>query len=308
MSARSALVVGPRGLVGHGIAAALVSDGWQVLGKGKDGKYKAIIRNQVGMSFELIEDTPMLASEGIHVLVLAADLFPGFGSSYRSLKRFYENLLSDLIRLGLQHVCLISSASVYGEMGLNNRALESDPLLAESAYGKFKAVEEALVFELCESLGVSLMIARGSSVFGSCPKSEFSRGLVGSISYALVKDVPFHLTTSLSTTRDFINNEYFGGVIRHLLSHDLAGILNIGGDPFSVRELIDVLEISTQKKLHINQDLERNHASHCVLDCKRLRNILEKNDYPVVPTAVQLTEYQKGKLSTSSNLLKGEIS
>lgn len=307
MSARSALVVGPRGLVGHGIAAAFVRDGWQVLGKVKDGKYKAITSNRVETSFEMIEDIPMLAGEGIHVLVLAADLFPGFGSNYESLKRFYENLLSDLIKLGLHHVCLISSASVYGEIGLNNRALESDPLLAESAYGKFKAVEEALVFELCESLGVPLMIARGSSIFGSCPKSEFSRGLVGSISYALVKDVPFLLTTSLSTTRDFINNEYFGDVIRHLLSQDFAGILNIGGDPFSVRELIDVLEKSTQKKLLINQDQERNDASHCVLDCKKLGNILEKSDYPVVPTAVQLTEYQKGKLITSSSILKGEI-
>ena len=99
MSARSALVVGPRGLVGHGIAAAFVRDGWQVLGKVKDGKYKAITLNQGGISFEPIEDTPMLAGEGIHVLVLAADLFPGFGGNYESLKRFYENLLYDLIKL-----------------------------------------------------------------------------------------------------------------------------------------------------------------------------------------------------------------
>ena len=42
---------------------------------------------------------------------------------------------------------------------------------------------------VCDSIKVGLVIARGSSI-GSSPRSEFSQGLVGSISYALVKDTP----------------------------------------------------------------------------------------------------------------------
>ncbi len=195
------------------------------------------------------------------------------GESIKAPLEFYNantnstiQLLRAMSRFKVSNLVFSSSSSVYGHHGANGAVVEDSELVPISPYGRSKLFAEQIINDAKIPFGINSVALRYFNVIGSSPEcgldlSKFNllpnlyRAISSNHSIQVFGDS--YATPDGTCIRDYVDVRQLAKAhVRSLellsLGAEIPSAINIGsGTGFSVREIIDVLQISTGKSLNI---------------------------------------------------------
>jgi UDP-glucose 4-epimerase len=221
---------------------------------------------QLSQIFAQLKDAP---SAGV---VHAAGL-KFAGESIKAPLEFYNantnatiQLLIAMSKFKVSNLVFSSSSSVYGQHGANGPVVEDSELVPISPYGRSKLFAEQIINDAKIPFGINSVALRYFNVIGSRPEcgldlSKFNllpnlyRAISSNHSIQVFGDS--YATPDGTCIRDYVDVRQLAKAhVRSLellsLGEDIPSAINVGsGSGFSVREIIDVLQMSTGKYLNI---------------------------------------------------------
>jgi UDP-glucose 4-epimerase len=195
------------------------------------------------------------------------------GESIKAPLDFYNANTNSTIQLlramsdfKVTNLVFSSSSSVYGDHGANGAVVEDSELVPISPYGRSKLFAEQIINDAKIPFGINSVALRYFNVIGSRPEcgldlSKFN--LLPNLYRATASNHPIQVfgdsyaTPDGTCIRDYVDVRQLAKAhVRTLellsLGAEIPSAINIGsGTGFSVREVIDVLQISTGKSLNI---------------------------------------------------------
>ena len=195
------------------------------------------------------------------------------GESIKTPLEFYNantnstiQLLRAMSKFKITNLVFSSSSSVYGHHGADGAVVENSELMPISPYGRSKLFAEQIIDDAKIPLGINSVALRYFNVIGSRPEcgldlSKFNllpnlyRAISSNDSIQVFGDS--YATPDGTCIRDYVDVRQLAKAhVRslELLSWgaEIPSAINIGsGTGFSVREIIDVLQMSTGKSLNI---------------------------------------------------------
>jgi UDP-glucuronate 4-epimerase len=291
-----ALVTGSAGFIGSHLTESLLRDGIEVVGidcfndnYGREQKLRNMRHLSDWSSFQFVPidlargDLEEFVRETDVVFHLAAE--PGVRSSWGQRYSQYlrnnilatQHLLEAAKAVGSRRIVYASSSSIYGN-ALQRPTAEDTPAQPRSPYGQTKLAMEHLCSLYRENFGVDSVGLRYFTVFGprQRPDMAFHR-----ICRALLLDEEFHVFGDGRQTRDFT---FVGDIVAATrasadaeLDTQQYPVFNVGGgSPASLREVIEILERITEKRLMAAyDDSEPGDVRDTEADTSRARAHLE---------------------------------
>jgi nucleoside-diphosphate-sugar epimerase len=238
-SFKQLLVTGASGFLGSKVVSLAIEEGWQVRALDRSER-KPISGVQVFMGD--LGDTVMLrkACEGVTAVIHVAGLAHVFGPGAKDSSAFNEvnevgtrNVVDAALEVGVPHVILVSSVSVYGSYSgaICDESVPCDPQ-GPYAISKWRGEIKAI-----ERMGIgagSLTILRFATIYG-----EGDRGNVAKLISALDRG-HFIWPGSGNNQKSLIYRDDAAWACLHALDRTVPGIeiYNVSAQPATMREIV----------------------------------------------------------------------
>lgn len=136
---------------------------------------------------------------------------------------------------GVSRFFYVSSCAVYGDASTTSELKSCQP---KNLNGKFKTLNEELVFTFCKAKGINPTVFRLFNIYGG--HDRFS--VISNLKRCLEFSERFKLLNNGTSRRDFIHVQDAAKIISKCLSIDkLPTVINVGtGQTTSVKEILDV--------------------------------------------------------------------
>lgn len=271
MSVKCCLITGGGGFIGSHLVKAFVLDGWKV--KVLDRFLGITFESSIGKKVEYFkgdfDDRAQLKKilPGVDVLLhLASTTTPAMAygrSSFDVESNLIGtlNLLEESILHGVSRVIFPSSGgTVYGKVR-NVPITEKHPTRPISSHGIIKLAIENYIQMYSHEKGLQYTILRIANPYGPGQRPDASQGAVAVFTGKILRNENIDLWGDGSAVRDFI---YIDDLVRAVLSvvnvkDSMNQIINIGGgEGFSIRQVISIIERKTGKGALINYHHARN--------------------------------------------------
>jgi dTDP-glucose 4,6-dehydratase len=167
---------------------------------------------------------------------------------------------------------LVSTDEVYGEV-MEGRSREEDPLHPRSPYSATKAGGELIADAYAASLGVPVVVTRGSNTYGP---NQYPEKLIPLLITNAIDDIPLPLYKDGSAVRDFIHVEDHCRAIDLVLHEANGGPHNVGtGIEISGLQVAEaVLEILGKPRSLIEFVADRpGHDYRYALETSRIKSL-----------------------------------
>lgn len=148
---------------------------------------------------------------------------------------------------GVSRFFYVSSCAVYGDASTTSELKSCQP---KNLNGKFKKLNEELIFTFCKAKRIVPTVFRLFNIYGGCDR--FS--VVSNIQRCIESNERFKLLNDGRSRRDFIHVQDAAKIISKCLAVDkLPPVINLGtGQTTSIKEILDVF-----LKLHPSISIER---------------------------------------------------
>ena len=187
------------------------------------------------------------------------------------LKEEYLSLLKTLKACGIKkYVYFSSGGTVYGSS--DEPIGEDVKLNPNSLYAKSKVMME----EVIQDSGLDYLICRLSNPYGGYQIPGKKQGVIPIMIRSALLGEPFPLYTEEDNVRDYFYIDDLANAIRLLLKNEIKNdIVNIGsGTPTTLRELVNIIEKITQKKIQIERKKSDVYVvAKNVLDITKLKKL-----------------------------------
>ncbi len=159
------------------------------------------------------------------------------------------NLLNSCIKKKNIRIILASSISVYGENSCN-LSKESDQLRPQSTYGLLKSITEKLYNNYSKLYGINVTILRFSTLYGPFKKTGYFSQLIQSIKTG---EQLTAYNNGMQKRDILFVDDAAKGIIQAIKNcNNGYMVYNISsGKQYVIKELIELLENISNKKLHV---------------------------------------------------------
>jgi UDP-glucuronate 4-epimerase len=194
----------------------------------------------------------------------------------------FENVLSNVIRLGIPNFLYASSSSVYGNSKKGLLSEDDKGIAPISYYGATKLANEFAAAAMVRGTDTKARGLRFFTVYGPWGRPDMAYFRL--INSAL-NGGSFTLYGDGEALRDFT---YIGDIVHsmreldwELLQHEsgFSDVVNIGGGrPVSMTTLINKIEVITGRKIEIiKKSIHRNDVHKTMADTSKIRKLTEQS-------------------------------
>lgn len=189
------------------------------------------------------------------------------------IKGKYSLLFRSLKKKGIKRFIMLSSGgTIYGDS--YEAISEYHQLNPQSVYAKSKFMLE----EMLKESGLNYLILRPTNPYGGILEPDKQQGVISILIKKALKDESFNLWTDEGSIRDYIYISDFVNAVDELIKHNINNeVVNISsGYGASLKEVIDIVEKYTNKKVRINNcDIDVPIIKSIVLSNQKLKDLTD---------------------------------
>ena len=198
---------------------------------------------------------------------------------------------SNLIaKLRPKKVLLASSGAIYSPKKNNQNDL----------YGKLKKLQEEKIQEICNKVGIDLIISRIFNLSGR-GLDKTNTFAISNLIKAALTETPIIINATVKTTRRYCDISEFLDLLVILANSDYKGIFDSGGEKIEIRDLaLLVIKTLKSKSLILSPNLDsKNEPDNYFSNSNEYENLLKlyqnKNVIPLRKQIEITAEYIKEK-------------
>ncbi len=192
--------------------------------------------------------------------------------------KYFKHFLKKAKKNDVKKIIYFSSAAVYGEKIDEDSTLENSDLNPINIYGKVKLEIENMLISFCKKNDINYLIIRPSSIFGKNSNGSMGKSIVHKLIHSLKKNELFTINGDGSSVRDYLHVNDLAKIAVGLELKNCKGIFNIGGQPFSINQIISLIEKNFNSKINVRFGHKKeDEVLRLVLNSSKTMGILGKN-------------------------------
>jgi len=210
-----------------------------------------------------------------HLIHLFGEEKTSSDNSQKKNLRYFKQFLIEAKKNEVKKIIYFSSAAVYGEKKDKKNTKENSDLNPINNYGNTKLKMENMLVTFCKKNSINYLIIRPSSIFGKNFKGNIGKNILYQLIYSLKKNEVFQIYGDGHSVRDYLHVNDLAKITVQLDKRNCFGKFNIGGYPFSINQIIFLIEKKFNSKLEVKYgDKKENEVLKLVLDSKKTFSIL----------------------------------
>ena len=206
--------------------------------------------------------------------------------------KYFKHFLNEAKKNSVKKIIYFSSAAVYGEKINEDSTVENSDLNPINNYGKIKLEIENVLVSFCKKNQINYLIVRTSSIFGKNFNGKVGKTIVHKLIHSLKKNELFTINGDGTSVRDYLHVNDLAKITVQLEMKNCIGIFNIGGKPFSINQIIALIEKNFNSKIKVRYgDKKEDEVLRLVLNSNKTMDILGKdfNDFQKLENEIQNT-------------------
>jgi len=279
------LILGGTGYIGCEIVKILESKSkpLRILGRRKDvhlSKELAANEYHIGSYTEKI--SIKLALKNIdcvyHLIHLFEEEEKFSSNNINKNLRYFKKFLTEAKKNEIKKIIYFSSAAVYGEKKNYRNVKENSDLNPINNYGITKLKMEKIFVNFCKKNSIKYLVIRPSSIFGKNADKNLGKNILYKLIHCLKNDEVFQIFGDGNSVRDYLHVNDLAKMTVQLDESNCIGKYNLGGYPFSINQIISLIEKKFNYRLNVKyDDRKENEVFKLVLDSTKTFNTLKKN-------------------------------
>lgn len=254
------------GFIGSNLAQKLVEQTHHVKIFSRSPVNISNVTQRIGLLEEIDSHADFFEDTDIVVHALSSSV--PFTSMHDYASDVEENLVHNLKLIkeinasGIKKIIFISSGgAVYG----NPETEDVDETHATNPISSYGIVKLSLekYFQLNDHIyGTQTMIIRPSNIYGPGQNTNKPQGIIGHIVNRINNNSPLTIWGNGEGKKDYLHIEDFSDALLKVIQSDrfTSSVYNVSAhDPYSVLELVKIIEDNTGKKLHVSHDSPKRY-------------------------------------------------
>lgn len=192
--------------------------------------------------------------------------------------KYFKKFLTEAKKNEIKKIIYFSSAAVYGEKKNYKNVKEDSDLNPINNYGITKLKMENMLVNFCKKNSIKYLIIRPSSIFGENLGGNLGKSILYKLIYSLKNNEVFQVYGDGNSVRDYLHVNDLAKITVNFDENNCIGRFNIGGSPFSINQIISLIEKKFNYRLNVRyDDKKENEVLKLVLDSTKTLNTLKKN-------------------------------